>query len=172
MCVFLFQRKYFRKFYALIDKLPKSNECRGNVCSVTSHLIAKLEEKYGRLQPTATRDDVVNDSIQRSIILQKIDSNVHFRYLLFLKLKKLAQDWANLVSSLISVIVYFQRMRRRCLFGRNVDDRIRSKPPAPVEKLYDFGFYFFFLRRIRNFRVVSRCRSFVYKLFGNVRQNL
>lgn len=79
-CVlFFFQRKYFRKFYSLIDKLPKSNECRGSVCSVTSHLIAKLEEKYGRLQPTATREDVVNVPEQRTIILQKIDNSVHFR---------------------------------------------------------------------------------------------
>ncbi|XKL59171.1 hypothetical protein PGB90_000187 [Kerria lacca] len=74
----MYLRKYFRKFYSLIDKLPKSNECRGNVSTVTSHLIAKLEEKYGRLQPTATREDVINVPEQRMIILQKIDNSVHF----------------------------------------------------------------------------------------------
>lgn len=47
--------------------------------TVTSHLIAKLEEKYGRLQPTATREDVINVPEQRMIILQKIDNSVHFR---------------------------------------------------------------------------------------------
>lgn len=51
-----------------------------NVSNVTSHLIAKLEEKYGRLQPTVTREDMINSPGQLSIILHKIYSSDHFRY--------------------------------------------------------------------------------------------
>lgn len=76
------QKKYFRKFYSLIDKLPKSNDCRANVSNVTSHLIAKLEEKYGRLEPTTTREDIVHSPEQRSMLLQRINGSDHFRYLL------------------------------------------------------------------------------------------